>query len=55
MESSRSVEDKIVLKDLMVSNSDSFEGDEQPVIDAVCENAGIDLETESTLFKAPRK
>ncbi len=54
-ETTRSGEDKIVMKGLTVSNTDNIEGDEQPVIDMVCENVGIDTEAESTLFKVPRK
>ncbi len=54
-ETTRSGEDKIVMKGLTVSNSDNIEGDEQPVIDMVCENVGIDTEAESTPFKVPRK
>ncbi len=54
-ETTRSGEDKIVLKGLSVSISDRIEGDEHAVMDMVCENVGIDTEAESTLFKTPRK
>ncbi len=53
-ETTRSGKDKIVLKGLTVSNLDSIEGNEQPVINMVCENVGIDTEAESILFKIPK-